>query len=94
MCTLRPLWQVIASGMLRKRAVGFVDALDSPLFTEMERETYKSRLRELGDSFLLSLAIFLAEARFNRLLRPIRRIKLKLKDYVKGYLRVMKPRAG
>ncbi len=75
---------------MRGRAVGYADGLDSPLFSEAEREVYKARLRELGDSVSLSLAIFLAQAGFNPLARSIRRTKIRLKDSVKSLLRKMR----
>ena len=75
---------------MRRRAVGFADALDSPLFSEAERAIYKARLRELGDSVSLSVAIFLAEAGFNPIVRRMRRVKIRLKDQVKSWLRGMK----
>jgi hypothetical protein len=33
---------------MRGRAVGYADGLDSPLFSEAEREVYKARLRARG----------------------------------------------
>jgi hypothetical protein len=75
---------------MRRRAAGFADALDSPLFSETERAIYKARLRELGDSVALSAAIFLAEAGFNPIVRRMRRVKIRLKDQVKSWLGGMK----
>jgi hypothetical protein len=72
---------------MRSRAVGFADALDSPFFSETNRRIYRSRLRELGDSPSLSLAIFLARAGLNPTLRSIRGAKIRLKDLVKRCLR-------
>lgn len=72
---------------MRRRAAGFADALDSPLFTEADREVFKARLRELGDSFSLSLAVVMAEAGMNPALRMFRRCKVRIKDAVKACLR-------
>ena len=72
---------------MRRRAVAYADALDSPLIGPAECEIYKARLRELGDSPSLSLAIFLAEKGFNPLLRRARRAEIRIKDFVKSVLR-------
>lgn len=74
---------------MRRRAVGFAGALDSPLFTPADRESFKTRLRELGDSFSLSLAVVMAEAGFNPALRAFRNLKVRAKDGVKACLRRM-----
>ncbi len=75
---------------MRSRAVGFAGALDSPVFSNADRTSYKERLRELGDSFSLSVAISLADAGFNPVLRTFRRAKVRLKDTVKDWLRIIK----
>jgi glycosyltransferase involved in cell wall biosynthesis len=72
---------------MRRRAVSFADCIDSPLLSEDEREICKSRLRELGDSFSLSVSIFLADAGFSPLVRRLRRAELRLKDCAKSLLR-------
>ncbi|MGA2569229.1 MAG: glycosyltransferase [Terracidiphilus sp.] len=74
---------------MRRRAVAYADALDSPLFSEEERAIYQARLRELGDSFSLSVAIFLAGKGFNPLVRRFRRGKIRLRDLEKSMLRGM-----
>lgn len=71
----------------RSRAVGYSGALDSPRFTDDEREIYKQKLRELGDSASLSLAILLAEAGLNPLVRFVRRAEIRLKDVAKKWIR-------
>jgi GT2 family glycosyltransferase len=75
---------------MRRRAVGFANSLDSPAFSEAEREVFKGLLRKLGDSFSLSLAIFLADRGFNPVFRSIRAAKVRTKDFVKSCLRVVK----
>ena len=72
---------------MRRRAARFADALDSPLFGDEERETYKLRLRELGSGFSLSLAIILAEMGFNPIVRWIRWRQIRAKDHLKMFLR-------
>jgi GT2 family glycosyltransferase len=80
---------------MRRRAVAYSDALDSPLIGAEERLIYKARLRELGDSFSLTAAIFLAEHGFNPLLRRMRGVKIRLKDLAKSLLRgMMQPGRG
>jgi glycosyltransferase involved in cell wall biosynthesis len=79
---------------MRSRALCFSDALDSPLFSETERKIYKSRLRELGDSPSLSMAILLAEAGLNPALRSLRQVKIRLKDLVKSCLRSVQSQAN
>jgi glycosyltransferase involved in cell wall biosynthesis len=79
---------------MRSKAVGFASSLDSPVFSESDRDSYKARLRELGDSFSLSTAIFLAESGFNPALRAIKRAKVQLKDQVKAGIRMLRPRGG
>jgi hypothetical protein len=82
------------TGILRKnmrsRAVGYASVLDSPLFSASEREIYKLRLRELGDSKALSLAILAADAGLNPLGRAVRRAKIRLKDHAKSWIRELK----
>ena len=83
-----------STGILRKnmrsRAVGYAGALDSPLFSAWEREIYKLRLRDLGDSAALSLAILAANTGLNPLGRAIRRAKIRLKDHAKSWIRELK----
>lgn len=77
---------------MRLKAVGFADAIDSPLFSEPDRVHYKALLRELGPSRSLSFAIALADYGFNPLVRWWTRTKLQMKDAAKAILRAMKPR--
>ncbi len=79
---------------MRRKAVGFADSLDSPNFSEKDREEYKTYLKDLGDSASLSLAIALAEMGVNPLLRKWKRTKRKTKDAVKRLLRSVRPRKG
>jgi glycosyltransferase involved in cell wall biosynthesis len=72
---------------MRRRAIAFVDALDSPRFTEEDRAKYKVILYKLGKSLSLSIVIALAEMGFNPVFRIWRRLKLRLKDAVKRILR-------
>lgn len=76
----------------RKKALVYADALDSPLISKPEREVYKARLRELGGSMSLSVAMFLAAVGLNPLLRCMRRAKVRLKDLVKACLRLISSR--
>jgi hypothetical protein len=78
---------------MRARAVGCAEGLDSRLFTAEERAIYKARLRELGDSAALSLAIWMAESGFSPLVRWTRRLRLRLRDAAKTLLRAAKPAA-
>lgn len=82
--------RILRSNM-RKRAVTFASSLDSPAFSDAEREEFKRLLRELGNSFALSIAIFMAGMGFNPLFRFIRAARTGAKDIVKGCLRVLKP---
>lgn len=79
---------------MRKRAVTFASSLDSPAFSDAEREEFKKLLRELGNSLSLSIAIFLAGMGFNPLLRSIRAARTRAKDLVKSCLRLLKPGVG
>ena len=76
---------------MRSKAVGFADSLDSPNFSEKDREEYKTYLRDLGDSAELSLAIALAEMGVNPLLRKWKRSKRRVRDTVKRLLRSVRP---
>jgi hypothetical protein len=76
---------------MRAKAIGFADAIDSPLFTEQERIDYKALLRDLGRSKGLSLAITLADLGLNPLVRWRTRTLLRMKDAVKVMLRAIKP---
>jgi len=75
---------------MRARAVGYSDALDSPHFSNAEREIYIQKLRELGDSAVLSLAILLAGAGLNPIARSMRRAKIRLKDFTKSWIRAIR----
>jgi glycosyltransferase involved in cell wall biosynthesis len=74
----------------RKRALGFVNAIDSPLFSGAEREALKQLIRKLGDSPWLSMKIFLAEMGLGPLFRRITGARVKAKDIVKSCLRAVK----
>ena len=76
---------------MRRKAIGFADMIDAPLFTEPDRVKYKALLRELGSSSALTMAIVLADAGLNPLVRLYGKIKLRLKDGVKILLRAAKP---
>lgn len=80
---------------MRRKAVGFADSLDSPNFSDRDREEYKTYLKDLGESRQLSLAIALAEMGVNPLLRQWKRSRRKMKDAAKRLLRSVRPvRAG
>jgi hypothetical protein len=91
--TLEPQYELrgwdtgILHKYMRKKAVGFADAIDSPLFSREECEEYKRLLRALGDSSSLSAAIFLAEHGFNPARRAATRIKMRARDVVKSLIR-------
>jgi len=76
---------------MRRKAVGFADSLDSPNFSEKDREEYRAYLKELGNSAQLSLAIALAGMGVNPLLRKWKRLRLRMKDTVKRLLRSIRP---
>jgi len=76
---------------MRVKAVGFADAIDSPLFTTKDRTAYKALLRDLGDSVWLSIAIAMADCGMNPFVRFWGRARLQLKDTVKALLRSLKP---
>jgi glycosyltransferase involved in cell wall biosynthesis len=77
---------------MRLKAVGFADAIDSPLFSESHRTQYKALLQELGPSPSLTVAIALADFGFNPFVRLWTRMKLQMKDSAKVILRAIKPR--
>jgi hypothetical protein len=80
---------------MRRKAVAFADSLDSPNFSDKDREEYKTYLKELGDSAGLSLAIALAEMGVNPLLRQWKRSKRRMMDTAKRLIRSVRPvRAG
>jgi glycosyltransferase involved in cell wall biosynthesis len=76
---------------MRSKAVGFADAIDSPLFTEQERIEYKALLQDLGQSISLSVAIALADLGMNPVVRWWTRMQLRTKDAVKVILRAVRP---
>ena len=78
---------------MRIRAVAFAMWLDSPVFSDTDRESYKARMRELGDSLRLSLAIAVAEAGLNPVRRVLWRAEVHLRDGVKACLSRIKPHA-
>jgi hypothetical protein len=75
---------------MRLKAVGFADAIDSPLFSEQDRVTYKALLRDLGPSLQLNLAIALADMGFNPLVRSWLRVQMRIKDFAKVILRAFR----
>jgi hypothetical protein len=79
---------------MRRKAVLYADAIDSPLFSDTERRLIKGLLRKLGNSFSLSLAIFLAEMGFNPVCRTIKAARLRAKDLVKSCLRAVRLNAN
>ncbi len=76
---------------MRKKAVEFVDALDSPRFTEQDRVEYKRVLNELGKSTSLSIAISMAEMGLNPVMRAWKKTKRSVKEGVKSVIRAMRP---
>jgi glycosyltransferase involved in cell wall biosynthesis len=79
---------------MRRKAVRFASALDSPLFNDAERDRLKAHLRKLGNSFQLSLAILLADTGFNPVLRFFGAAKVRAKDFVKSCIRFVRPHPG
>lgn len=77
--------------IMRSKAVGFADSLDSSAFSEKDREEYKVYLNELGKSPALSFAILLAEIGLNPLVRQWSRTRKRMKDTVKRVLRTVRP---
>jgi glycosyltransferase involved in cell wall biosynthesis len=77
----------VLSKCMRRQAVSFADAIDLPIFTQAELREYKQLLGELGDSFSLSAAIFLADHGFNPAIRVANRIKLRVRDGIKGLIK-------
>ena len=75
---------------MRRKAIAFADAIDSPLFTEQDRVSYKALLHDLGNSKSLSIAIALADCGFNPVIRWWTRTQLRLKDAFKMILRAAK----
>jgi len=75
---------------MRAKAIGFTDALDSPRFSQEEREEYKRLLLNLGASSRLSVAIMMAEHGFNPLTRLLARTRSAVKDQAKRALRLAK----
>ena len=77
--------------IMRQKAVGFADSLDSPYFSEKDRQDYKVYLNELGKSPSLNFAILLAEIGLNPLVRQWSRTRKRMKDTVKRVLRTVRP---
>jgi len=77
--------------IMRSKAVGFADSLDSSAFSEKDRQDYKVYLNELGKSPALSFAIWLAEIGLNPLVRQWSRIRKRMKDTIKRLLRTVRP---
>ena len=78
---------------MRKRAVAYAMWLDSPFFSDTDRESYKARMRELGDSLQLSIAIAFAEVGLNPVRRALWNAEVQLKDRGKACLSIFKPRS-
>jgi len=76
---------------MRRKAVGFADALDSSAFSADDRVDYKVYLKELGDSPALRVAIALADLGFNPWMRKWKGVRKRLKDAVKRVLRSVRP---
>lgn len=76
---------------MRRKAIGFADALDSPQFSAQDRADYKVYLKELGDSQALRVAIAIADMGFNPLVRKWNHAQKRLKDVVKRVLRTVRP---
>ena len=77
--------------IMQHKAVGFADSLDSPYFSEKDREEYKVYLNELGKSPALTFAILLAEIGLNPLVRQWSRTRKRMKDTAKRLLRTVRP---
>jgi glycosyltransferase involved in cell wall biosynthesis len=75
---------------MRKRAISFVDTLAAPSFTDSDRESLKSLMRKLGNSFSLSIAIVMAEHGLYPLIRQTRLAIIRTKDLAKWCLRLVK----
>jgi glycosyltransferase involved in cell wall biosynthesis len=85
-------WNIsILRKYMRKRAVTFAMWLDSPVFSDTDRESYKARMRELGDSLQLSFAIAFAEAGLNPVRRALWNAEVQLRDRAKACLSKFKP---
>lgn len=76
---------------MRRIAIGFASAVDSPLFSEEERIEYKCLVNNLGKSKSLTLAFALADMGLNPLVRWWSRTRLRIKDAGKVILRTLKP---
>ncbi len=76
---------------MQSKAVGFADAIDSPLFTADDRVKYKALLQDLGPGTALSVAIAMADFGLNPVVRAWHRLMLRLKDSVKVLLRAVRP---
>jgi glycosyltransferase involved in cell wall biosynthesis len=76
---------------MRLKAIGFADAIDSPLFSEEDRVKYKALLNNLGRSTALTLAISLADLGLNPWVRRWNRVQQRMKDAVKRVLRGVRP---
>jgi glycosyltransferase involved in cell wall biosynthesis len=74
---------------MRRRAASLAGNLDLPIFTSAQRELLETRLRELGNSFSLSLAIVAAKAGLNPMIRAYRRFKMGIKDRLKAFFRTI-----
>lgn len=76
---------------MREKAVGFADSLDSPQFSEQDRQEYRTYLKELGDSQALKVAILFADIGLNPAVRAWKRAKKRARDFVKRILRMVRP---
>ena len=72
---------------MKRKARGFADALDSPRFSEEDRVNYTRILRELGDGYGLSLAIFASKMGLTPIIRRYARMRTALKDRIKRLIR-------
>lgn len=77
--------------LMRAKAVGFADSLDSLNFSPDDRSEYKQLLKRLGSSVSLTIAIFLAESGFNPLVRKWKKLKRKAKDAAKRAVLTLTP---
>lgn len=71
----------------RRRMIAMTHTADLDAYAEEDRVQLEKLLRQLGDSSLLDLRLVLIRMGLGRLFRWLTRIKLHLKDLVKGFLR-------
>jgi len=86
-------WSISALDKCRRRAaLGYADILGAKIFNKEELEEARARMRQLGSSLPLSIAIMLAKAKLGFIMHAYIRIRLIGRDCIKKYVVLVRRR--